>query len=162
MNLVGYFPNRKRLTYERHIFQRFLLVLKGNSSFHFLCCITPCWHFQSTRRVHVAPLSYSFCDFCLGWQCFMQPELFPWQHWPRLHKFKQLSRGNSIHLTLLRRISKRPSKWASQQPFLDSFLGPTQFGRHGQVNTLAFWSLEIEQLVWFQWLSSSFHSLFKS
>lgn len=30
MSLAGYFPNRKRLKYERHIFQRFLLVLKGS------------------------------------------------------------------------------------------------------------------------------------
>lgn len=87
---------------------------------------------------------------------------FPSSTDPGFTSLNSSAGGSSIHLTLLRRISKRPSKWASQQPFLDSFLGPAQFGRHGQVNMLAFWSLEIEQLEWSQWLSNSFHSLFKS
>lgn len=64
MNLAGYFPNRKRLKNERHIFQRFLLVLRENSSFHFLCCITPLWYFKSTTGTLLVT-SYPILFLCL-------------------------------------------------------------------------------------------------
>lgn len=53
MNLVGYYPNRKRFKYERHTYQRFLLVLKGNFSFHFLLLYYPPLAFQ---KCNVDPL----------------------------------------------------------------------------------------------------------
>lgn len=66
MNLVGYFPNRKRLKNERHIFQRFLLVLRGNSSFHFLSCITPSGISKAQLGPSlVPPATHTFCTFDL-------------------------------------------------------------------------------------------------
>ena len=66
MNLVGQFPNRKRLKNERHIFQRFLLVLRGNSSFHFLSCITPSGISKAQLGPSlVPPATHTFCTFNL-------------------------------------------------------------------------------------------------
>lgn len=59
--IVDYFPNWKRFTYKRHIFQRFLLLLKGNSSFHFLCCIAP----SGISKTHLNPPVTSSLTFFL-------------------------------------------------------------------------------------------------
>lgn len=124
MNLAGYFPNRKRLKYKRHTFQRFLLVLKGNSSFHFLCCITPLWHLRNTTWT-LLPHTLSVPSIFAA-RNSRSLSGFPKQQCSGLQQFKRLGKGNSIHLTLLRKISARPSKGANQQPFLNTFLGPSR------------------------------------
>lgn len=93
--LAGYFPNRKRLKNERHIFQRFLLVLRENSSFHFLCCITPLWYFKSTTGTLLVT-SYPILFLCLlssTAKASSNLSCFPNSSAPGFPHLKRLARG---------------------------------------------------------------------
>lgn len=100
--LVGYFPSRKRPNYERHVFQRFLLVLRGNSSFYFLYCITLLWCFKGTTLTPHPGYTFSLLPppLSASLHCLAATNA------PKPHKLKRLQ-GSSTHFTLLKKDHRK-------------------------------------------------------